>query len=345
MSEAGSESGANPQLCTLVEALELAMRNVPLNGEHLSVANEALANLQTKSSVFFHQALSPRWPCAFVSVLKRARMARVRFLLGDDPKQLLRGGAACKMCGTAEHRCKVAFDLISGDDGGVGSCEDMTEIAAALDRRWDLDECGVHDDSAFLGTFVGGQRCFDLAMASIVARNLLSDTSYEILQALNERLAEPGVLEALELDEHDPTRVLYALTDVRALAGRLEKRIKVVESVLCGRAYPDSAYSQTGNAASWARLRDSLSFKFGNDAERLLRFCGARANANLGWHNLEEEDEEDEEEDEEEEELTPPPVSSRTRAGHQRSAPQALERPVSSRTRCRQEARKHARIS
>ena len=313
-----SEVGdASPQLCTLVEALELAMRNVPLHGQHLTLANAELANLQTKSSTLFYQAVSPRWPCAFVSLLKSARMARVRFLFGDDPKLLLRAGAACHMCGTSEHRCQVALDLLAGDDGGVGSCEGMADMAAALDRRWDFDNA-PHDDAAFLGTFVGGRRCFDLAMAAILAKNLLSDTAYEILQALNERLAEPGVLEALEMDERDATRPLFALTDVKALAGRLEKRVKVVESVLCGRAYPDSAHSQTGSAACWVRLRDSLRFKFGDDAERLLRFCGARASLSLGWHN--------QDEDDEDEELAPPPVSSRTRAGN-RSAPEAPEAP------------------
>jgi len=324
----------NPLFGTVVEALEFAIRNVPMRGEHLRVADEALTNLRARSSVLFHQALSPRWSPAFVDVLKRARMMRVCFLTGNSSAQLLRDGTRCCMCGAPEPRCEVALQLIGGEDGGVGRCADMTQMSDAFDRQDDLNRllCVSHEDEAFLGTYAGGRRCFDLAMAAVLARNLVSDTSYAVYRAIYERLDDINTRDALELDERDSTRALFALTNVRALAAELDARIRVVESVLRGQPFPDSKYVHTGDKAAWGNLRTALSRKFGTDDERRLCYCAGRAADNLRQQRRKTTDTEKQWvcEMEEEEEAVEAPVSSRTRASRQQHRQAA---PVSSRTR------------
>ena len=344
--EEAYEEPCNPLLVTVVEALEFAIRNVPIHGEHLRVANEALGNLRTMSSVLFHQALSPRWSPAFVDVLKRARMVRVRFLMGNaSAQQLLRFGTRCRMCGAAEPRCQVALDLIGNNDDAVGRCADMVEMADAFDGQLDRDAAlfTAQEDGAFLGTYAGGRRCFDLAMAAVLARNLVGDTAYEVCWHLGVRLEDADLREALEQDERDPTRPLYALTDVRFLADRLAKRIQVVEDVLRGRPFPEAHHKQSGSAEAWKQLSCQQSNRSGHLWSGSLPYGATRAAANL-QQQQQQQQAADEGEEEAEDALVPPPpppqppppppVSSRTRAGRQRSkAPESA--PVSSRTRAR----------
>ena len=330
-----SDDDEHPLLSTVVEALEFAIRNVPIHGEHLRVANEALTNLRALSRVLFHQALSPRWSPAFVNVLRRARMVRVCFLMGDASAQLLHLGTRCRMCSAPEPRCQVALQLIGGDDGGVGCCEDMAQMCDAFDCQLDRDAelFATRKDDAFLGTYAGGRRCFDLAMAAVVARNLVSDTCYEICADLGVRLNDAGVREGLELDERDPTRALHVLTDVRDLTHRLAKRIQAVEDVLRGRPFPEAQYKQSGSAATWTQFNGAMYNRFCDTigSEPLL-YGAARAAASLRQPQQQPPppqaaDAESEVEEEEEEEA---PVSSRTRASRQQHRQAA---PVSSRTR------------
>lgn len=160
----------------VVEALEFAIRNVPLHGNHLLEANEALANLRTRSTVLFHQALSPRWSLAFVRVLKRARMARVVFTEQFTNE--------CVLCGS-HHTCQVALELIAGSQSSLGS-HGVQDIADGFDRQIERDVqlFKSYDERAYLGVYAGGRRCFDLAIAAVVARNLLQDTCYEIFNVL-----------------------------------------------------------------------------------------------------------------------------------------------------------------
>ena len=218
--------------CVLVEAVELGIRNAQLGRAHALAADEALSKLQSLSSVLFHQALSPRWSPRFVAVLKRARMARVRVLLGDEHKRVLRPGAGCHMCGAAEHVCQTALELIGGETCGLESCT-MATLPDVADRQDDLDGSlgASHTAEGFLGTYAGGERCFDLAMAAVVARNLLSDTCCDVHDELNRRMT-PAVSEQLEADERDPTRAIFALTPIGAIAERLRRRVAAVEHVL-----------------------------------------------------------------------------------------------------------------
>jgi hypothetical protein len=305
MSDVSNEahSDAGDPFCTVVEALEYGLRNVPLHGAHLRDAEAALRALQGTSSVLYHQAVSPRWPPAFVAVLERARMARVRFLLGDDAKQVLRAGTGCHMCGASEHRCQNAFELIGGDACGLGSCT-MATLSDATDQLEDSDRalCASHEDAAFLGAYAGGQRCFDLAMAAVVARNLVTDTCYDLHAELH-RLMTPALATQLERDERDPTRPIYALTPIGEVAARLSARVAAVQDVLRGCHFPDATLGRTGHAAVWARLDESLRARF-HFAEARMRWCGARAAALLGRSPPEEADDDDD----------GAPVSSRTRA-------------------------------
>ena len=346
MSEAGSDASDDtlahhPILGTFVEAVELALRNVPLHGDHLSAANEALEHVRWKSNVLFHQALSPRWPHAFVRVLKEARMVRVCHLFGDQPTHLLNfRSPACCMCKKPEPECWVAFQLIGGTDM-VGKCKDLAKLTEMVDEEDELRFSLVdsHGDQDFLGTFYGGRRCFDLAMAAVVARNLVSDTCYIVHRSLQERLQnDPKLHEQLQTDELDLTRVLYALTDVPALAVELEERITMVGDVLRGRPFPDGKIKQTGCDYAWSKLNTALSCKFGSRDGDRLAFCADRARHNIydrtgDYSYAESTGDEEESEDE----LVPPPpppsppVSSRTRAARQ---PRSTA-PVSSRTRAR----------
>ena len=227
-------------------------------------------------------------------------MARVRFLLGDDAKRVLRAGTGCHMCGASEHRCQNAFELIVGDACGLGRCT-MATLSEATDRMEDSDRtlCASHEDAAFLGAYAGGQRCFDLAMAAVVARNLVADTCYD-LHAELDRLMTPALAAQLEHDERDPTRPIYALTPISEVAARLSARVAAVQDVLRGCPYPDATLGRTGHAEVWARLDESLRARF-HFAEVRLRWCGARAAALLGRSPPEDVDD-------------GAPVSSRTRA-------------------------------
>lgn len=311
--EAAHEHGLD---LLLVEALELSMRNVPLHGDYLRRAEESFRNWQTLSRVLFQQALSPRWNERFVAVLRRTRMARVRYTMRNDHHAELDSGFGCRACGKGwesapriSMRNNRAVELVAGTVRDFDKVS-LREMMSAFDQQEERDKalCRTHTDEAYLGTYVTGGRCFDLAMAAVLAKNLILDTCDDILQELEHRLKDPAVRAHLERDEQDPTRPIHALTPVRDIAERAYARAAVVRDVVRGCEFPDGKYRQTGPPAVWRRLDRALATHHHVSA-RHVRFARERGDSLLGFWD-----------DGPNDPLLPadgvlePPVSSRTRA-------------------------------
>ena len=287
----GDSDGSDPEAAhehgldlLLVEALELSIRNVPLHGDFLRRAEASFKSWQTLSRVLFEQALSPRWNERFVAVLRRTRMARVRYTARDDHHAELDAGFGCRACGQGWEsaprigaRSNRAAELVAGAarDFGTVSLRDMVH---AFDEQEERDEalCTAHADAAYLGLYVTGGRCFDLAMAAVLAKNLVLDTCDDILQELERRLKDPAVRAHLERDERDATRPIHALTPVRDIAERAYARAGAVRDVLRGGDFPDGKYRQTGPPAVWRRLDRALATHHHVSA-RHVRFARERA--------------------------------------------------------------------
>jgi len=263
------------RLRPLVEAYEFAIRNVQFGGDYLAAASAQHARLQSLSAVLFEQAISPRWPPAFVAVLKRARAMRLRIMFGDEQKDALRTGGRCLACGAREQSSVDALELVA-DDADVNACAlaDLSQRFDVLDVR-DLAWVGKDWDACYCGAFSGGAKCLDLAAAAVLARNLVLDTCFDLRGHLAEVLHDATIVAQLERDERTPNPRIEPLTDCADVARRLVTRIRAIEDVLRGKPYPiDPELQRTGTDAVWDRV-DAYKAKRGN----ALVFSGARARA------------------------------------------------------------------
>lgn len=285
--EAAHEHGLD---LLLVEALELSMRNVPLHGEYLQRAEASFRNWQTLSRVLFEQALSPRWNGRFVAVLRRTRMVRVRYTACGDHHAEPDSGFGCRACGQGWEaaprigaRNNRALELVAGAARDFDKVS-LREMMSAFDQQEERDKrlCRTHADEAYLGLYVTGGRCFDLAMAAVLAKNLVLDTCDDILQELERRLQDPAVRAHLERDEQDPTRPIHALTPVRDIAERTHARASAVRDVLRGCEFPDGKHRQTGPPAVWRRLDRALATHHHVSA-RHVRYARERGDGLLGF--------------------------------------------------------------
>ena len=274
----------------LVEALELSIRNVPLHGDFLRRAEASFANWQTLSRVLFEQALSPRWNERFVAVLRRARMVRVRYTARDDLNAELSADYGCRACGQgwgaaphAHARHHRSAELIAGTAHDFGALA-LRDMRHAFDQQEERDKqlCRTIADEAYLGLYVTGGRCFDLAMAAVLAKNLVLDTCDDILQELERRLRDPAVRAHLERDERDPSRPIHALTPVRDIAARAHARAAAVRDVLRGCNFPDGKHRQTGPTAVWRRLDRALAASYRMTFLH-VRFARERGDGRLGF--------------------------------------------------------------
>ena len=275
--ESVSEPEVDPRLSMyseLIVALEYSIRNVRLHGEYLTRAEKQFGNLNSLGSVLFQQSISPRWSKEFINILKTTRMVRVRVLFGDEGEVQ----NSCTICKNNEISCKRGVEFIGGN--GV-SCK-LCDLPDAFDAQEDANKhlCKTFDDKEYLGVYVVGYRCFDLAMAAVVANNLVGDTCQDIKQELDHVLQDKQLAKGLQEDENEPTRTIFPLVDSLTIAAKLMARIAAIEGVLTGKSFPDVSIRRTGSLEVWKSLDGSFQKKF-STREDALRFSRERSDSLL----------------------------------------------------------------
>ena len=289
----------------VVESIELSIRNVRLSPDYVALAEPELAKLQATCKVYASQAISDRWSEAFVSLIKRSRMMRVQTVSRAWKVVLRERPERCQVCGTREHRCRQVFELVGVSPTeraprplGAVRLREMAEAYNDFDDADDAIGAGRHGIDEYFGMFACGQMCFEKVVTAFLAHNFVADIAYEVRRRIDAALArDPELLARWERDERDPKALIEPIVARdNVLAEKLLTKLQRIEAALRGAPLGALLPRQTGNAATWDRVDETLLREAGCDCdtteqegrEDVMRACARHTRCALAAFGLEE---------------------------------------------------------